>query len=75
MRMTSKGQVTIPRAIRDRFGFLPGAEVEFVAVDGVITLVKAETARLDQADRALAALEGSAGAGMTTDEIMTLTRG
>jgi len=30
MRVTSKGQVTIPAGIRERFGFLPGAEVEFV---------------------------------------------
>lgn len=74
MRITSKGQVTIPRAIRDRFGLLPETEVEFVVDDGVVTLVKAESTRPDRADRALAALRGSAGPGMTTDEIMALTR-
>jgi AbrB family looped-hinge helix DNA binding protein len=32
-RITSKGQVTIPKGIRNKFGFLPGMEVEFI-VDG-----------------------------------------
>lgn len=31
MRVTEKGQVTIPKDIRDRYGILPGAEVEFIA--------------------------------------------
>jgi AbrB family looped-hinge helix DNA binding protein len=33
-RITSKGQVTIPRAVREAMGLRPGDEVEFVAVDG-----------------------------------------
>ncbi len=74
MRITSKGQVTIPRAIRDRFGLLPETEVEFLVVDGVVTLVRTEATRPDRPDRALAALRGSAGTGLTTDEIMALTR-
>ena len=75
MRITSKGQVTIPRAIRDQFGLLPETEVTFVVDDGVVTLVKAESLAPDRADRAIAALHGSAGPGMTTDELLALIRG
>jgi antitoxin PrlF len=33
-RMTAKGQITIPKALRERLGLLPGDEVEFVEVEG-----------------------------------------
>ena len=74
MRITSKGQVTIPRDIRDRYGLLPHTEVEFVAEGDTVFLRKADgenhrlRAWLDQA-------RGSADIKMTTDEIMSLTRG
>ena len=38
MRVTSKGQVTIPKDIRDRLGIGPGSEVEFVERDKVVLL-------------------------------------
>ena len=65
-RVTSKGQVTIPLSIREQLGIQPGSEVEF-ELDG-------ETARLRKVgggERGAA----SATSGMTTDEIMALTRG
>jgi AbrB family looped-hinge helix DNA binding protein len=74
MRVTSKGQVTIPQDIRERYGLLPHTEVEFVAEGGTVFLRKSESenhrmrAWLDQA-------RGSADIKMTTDEIMALTRG
>lgn len=34
MRMTSKGQVTIPKRIRQEMGFGPGDEIDFVPVNG-----------------------------------------
>ncbi|MCG6114638.1 MAG: AbrB/MazE/SpoVT family DNA-binding domain-containing protein [Mesorhizobium sp.] len=40
MRVTSKGQVTIPKHIRDRLGIEPGSEVEFVETDEVVVLEK-----------------------------------
>ena len=54
MRITSKGQVTIPQDIRERFGLLPHTEVEFVAEGDVVVLRKAETgnARAARMDRA-----------------------
>lgn len=78
MRITSKGQVTIPQDIRDHAGFQPGTEVEFVlGEDGhvhVIAAAAARAARAQRLDRALAGLSGSADAGLSTDEIMALTR-
>ncbi len=39
-RVTIKGQVTIPKDIRNRFGFLPGMEVEVIAEGNRVVLVK-----------------------------------
>ena len=39
MRVTTKGQVTIPKPIRDHLGIGPGSEVEFVATDGGVQLI------------------------------------
>lgn len=40
-RITSKGQVTIPKEIRDRFGLAPGQHVEFVVEEGRVVVRKA----------------------------------
>ncbi|RWK37653.1 MAG: AbrB/MazE/SpoVT family DNA-binding domain-containing protein [Mesorhizobium sp.] len=39
MRVTTKGQVTIPKEIRDRLGIGPGSEVEFLATDDGVRVV------------------------------------
>ena len=71
--VTSKGQVTIPKPVRDRLGIKPGNAVEFqLAPDGRVVLVKLGARR--PASR-FAALRGRAGKGLSTDEIMALTRG
>jgi antitoxin PrlF len=71
--VTTKGQVTIPKTIRDRLGIAPGDAVSFeVAPDGRIVLVKATGAR--PVSR-FEAFRGRAGPGLSTDEIMALTRG
>jgi AbrB family looped-hinge helix DNA binding protein len=74
MRITSKGQVTIPQEIRERNGFLPHTEVEFVEEAGTVVLRKAEGGNR-QAREWVRRYRGTADAGMTTDEIMRLTRG
>lgn len=82
MRITSKGQVTIPQDIRDRAGLMPGTDVEFLIEDGAIRLRK--TRPNNTRDRATRPTRGQAlvttlrGAGnfaMTTDEIVALMRG
>jgi AbrB family looped-hinge helix DNA binding protein len=39
-RVTSKGQVTIPQDIRNRFSFLPGSHVQFLVKGNEVQLVK-----------------------------------
>ncbi|TWF57241.1 AbrB/MazE/SpoVT family DNA-binding domain-containing protein [Neorhizobium alkalisoli] len=71
--VTSKGQVTIPKAVRELLGIVPGSEVEFhPAADGSVMLTKADDER--PASR-FQRLRGHAGQGLGTDEIMALTRG
>ncbi len=71
--VTSKGQVTIPKLVRDRLGIGPGSAVSFeLAPDGRVMLVH-EGAKPPA--RSFSRLRGMAGAGMSTDEIMALTRG
>jgi AbrB family looped-hinge helix DNA binding protein len=73
--VTSKGQVTIPKSIRDHFGIEPGTPIEMkIAADGQIVLTKAEAATTPPANR-FAGLRGRASSGMTTEEIMALFRG
>ncbi len=76
MRITSKGQVTIPLAIRQELGLLPWCEVEF-AVDGDSVRVRKTQGAAGRGRRVLEAM-GEAPrpkGGMTTDELMALTRG
>lgn len=71
--MTSKGQVSIPLELRERYGLGPGAEVEVVAsADGA--LVRPVTARSRGAE-IVARLRDSGDAGLTADAILRLTRG
>lgn len=77
MRITSKGQVTIPLEIRERLGLLPNTEVEFVTEGDAVRLVKAAVARRPTRGSLLvehlARRRGTLT--MTTEEIMALTRG
>jgi AbrB family looped-hinge helix DNA binding protein len=75
MRVTSKGQVTIPQDIRERFGFLPETEVEFRVEGNGVRLVKAaRKLRESRGTSAVSRLRGTATVKMTTDEILALTR-
>ena len=76
MRVTSKGQVTIPQEVRERAGFLPGTEVAFVIdADGTVRVERADAASRPALAGALARLRGSAERRLSTEEIMALTRG
>jgi AbrB family looped-hinge helix DNA binding protein len=76
VRITSKGQVTIPQELREKAGLLPGTEVEFDLAAGGIVMrrVRAPVAP-GRGARAVELLRGSATIRMTTDQIMALTRG
>lgn len=71
--VTAKGQVTIPKAVRDLLGIAPGSKVDFNrAPDGSIVIVRADRkAAVSRFKR----LKGHAGKGLDTDAIMKLTRG
>jgi len=77
MRVTSKGQVTIPQEIRIRLGLLPHTKVEFELAGDHALIRKAELKAGESArgHLALGVLRGTADVRMTTDEIMALTRG
>jgi antitoxin PrlF len=76
MRITSKGQVTIPKGIRDEFGLLPGTEVEFVAEEGQIKVRKLKGARTRGQEIVDHLRQASGGdIPLTTEEIMRMTRG
>jgi antitoxin PrlF len=75
MRITSKGQVTIPLAVREKFGLLPDTDVDFVVEGQTVRLVRARHVGPARGSAAVASLRGRASIKMTTDQIMALTRG
>lgn len=75
MRITSKGQVTIPAEIRERAGLLPHTEVEFEFDGNVVRIVPREAGRKDgRGARLVAHLRGRGDVAMSTEAIMALTR-
>ncbi len=73
--VTSKGQVTIPKAVRDRLNIKPGSAVDFeLAPDGRVVLTKAGKKQAPPKSR-FDRIRGSMKSDMTTDEIMALMRG
>ncbi len=84
MRVTSKGQVTIPKAVRDKLGIAPGTDVGFSEEGALIVLKPDEVVEGESRGAKLARQlielgnrarrEGWA-SGLTTDEIMEMTRG
>ena len=74
MRITSKGQVTIPAEIREQAGLLPNTEVEFTYDGETVRLRRARGKRPSRGARLVTHLRGRGDVSMTTDEIMALTR-
>ena len=73
MRITSKGQVTIPLEIREALGLLPNTEVEFIVEGRTVRIVKSR-GRRSRGKSVVDKLRGTATVSMTTDEILALTR-
>jgi AbrB family looped-hinge helix DNA binding protein len=71
--VTQKGQVTIPKSVRDLLGLAPGSKVDFRrGADGSVVLARAD--KKAPVSR-FAKLRGHAGKGLDTEAIMALTRG
>ncbi len=74
MRLTDKGQVTIPIAIREQLGLLPGDEVEFVLEEDGVRIKRGDMPRR-RGHRIVGNLRGRGDVALSTDEIMAMTRG
>ena len=72
MRVTTKGQVTIPQHIREKLGIFPAMDIEFVEEKNRVYIVKKEGH--GNRKNKFRKLRGVATVRMTTDEIMALTR-
>jgi AbrB family looped-hinge helix DNA binding protein len=76
MRITSKGQVTIPQAVREKAGFLPNTEVDFVFKRGEVVLVKGgDKGAPTRGDLLIATMRRAKTLGMSADELLAMTRG
>lgn len=73
MRLTSKGQVTIPQEFREKLGLLPYSEVEF-ELDGDSVRIRKARKGASRGDALVRRMRGTATSSMTTDEILALTR-
>ncbi len=73
MRITSKGQVTIPIDIREKMGFLPDTEVKFKIAGNAVFLERAESSS-KRSRHLINQMRRKATVKMTTDEILALTR-
>lgn len=74
MKLTCKGQVTIPQVFRERFGLHPNTEVVFEEKNGLL-VVRPKESKDERLQKWIGKTRGSANTGLTTDEIMKLTRG
>jgi antitoxin PrlF len=74
MRITTKGQVTIPREVREKMGFLPHSDVEFV-IEGNAVVIRKVEGKETRGRNLVERMRGRATVRMSTDEIMALTRG
>lgn len=76
MRITSKGQVTIPQAIREQAGLHPGCELRFRLIGEQVVLEKVDPHGQQRADEAVARLRAhKPRSGLSTDAILALCRG
>lgn len=74
MKIGTDGQVTIPQEIREALGLLPDTEVELTVMDGGVLVRKVREKPADFGSF-IDSIRGTLKCGMTTDEVMALTRG
>jgi AbrB family looped-hinge helix DNA binding protein len=74
VRITPKGQVTIPLPIREKMGLWPHTEVEFIIEGDMVRLQKTKNTA-SRGKELISRMRGKATVKMSTDEIVALTRG
>jgi AbrB family looped-hinge helix DNA binding protein len=74
MRLNSKGQVTIPAALRERHGLHEGDEVDVIEDGDTLRIVRSE-ASLTRGQRLVREMRGRASTTMSTDQLLGLLRG
>ena len=75
MRITSKGQVTIPQDLRERFGLLPNTEVEFVPTSDGRELRLLKSVKSSSRGRVLVErLRGRGTSKLSTDQLLKMMR-
>jgi len=74
MRVTTKGQVTIPVEVRERLGIRPGTEVNFEVEGNTARMIPVRKVS-NRGRKIVELMRGKGTVNMTTDEIMVLTRG
>jgi len=74
VRITQKGQVTIPQAIREKLGLFQDTEVTFDVVGDSVRIRKVKNGK-GRGNRLIAHMRGKGKVKLTTDEIMSMTRG
>jgi AbrB family looped-hinge helix DNA binding protein len=74
VRLNRKGQVTIPAALRERYGLHEGDEVDVIEDGNTLRIVRAE-GRPTRGQRLVRRMRGRATTTMSTDQLMELLRG
>jgi AbrB family looped-hinge helix DNA binding protein len=74
MRITSKGQVTIPQNVREQMGFLANTEVEFFISGNKVFLLKKANNSEGRGKDLIACMKGKGTVALRTDEILAMTR-
>ncbi|NBU28245.1 MAG: AbrB/MazE/SpoVT family DNA-binding domain-containing protein [Caulobacteraceae bacterium] len=75
MRITTKGQVTIPQDVREGAGLMAGTDVEFVTEDGAVRLNRSHAGQPTRGQKLVESQRGAGDFRMTTEEIVAQMRG
>jgi AbrB family looped-hinge helix DNA binding protein len=74
MRITSRGQITIPKEIREQAGLLPNTEVEFICDGESVQIIRSDLKQMSHGARLVAHMRGRGSGTFSTKDIMALTR-
>lgn len=72
MKISPNGQITIPPDIQEQLGLLPGTQIQFEVIGDTLQIRKPRT--LSWGTQLIATIRGKATSGLTTNDIMQLTR-